>query len=70
MTEIFGYFSMLLVLISMMMKDMWMLRLMNTAACGCFVVYGFLIGSHPVIVMNILVIIINFYKMRNTEKSK
>jgi hypothetical protein len=61
--EIFGYFSMFLVLLSMTMKDMWMLRLLNSVACACFVVYGFLIGSYPVMIMNVLVIGINLYKM-------
>jgi hypothetical protein len=64
MVELFGYFSMILVLVSMLMKDMWMLRLLNSIACGCFVVYGYMIGSFPIIVMNILVIFINVYKMR------
>jgi hypothetical protein len=61
--EIFGYFSMFLVLLSMTMKDMWMLRLLNSVACACFVVYGFFIESYPVMIMNVLVIGINLYKM-------
>jgi uncharacterized protein with PQ loop repeat len=64
MVELFGYFSMILVLVSMLMKDMWMLRLLNSVACSCFVVYGYMIGSFPVIIMNILVIFINIYKMK------
>ena len=61
--EIFGYFASLLVILSMTMKDIFVLRLINSIACGCFVVYGVLIGSAPVILMNLIVIGINSYKI-------
>lgn len=57
----FGYLSMLMVLFSMMMKDMMLLRIFNSIACGMFVVYGILISAPPIVLMNILVIAINFY---------
>jgi hypothetical protein len=66
--ELFGYFASLLVILSMAMKDIFVLRLINSLACGCFVVYGFLIGSTPVILMNLAVIGINAYKIYKDGK--
>ncbi len=59
--ELFGYLSMIIVLISMTLRDMVTLRVVNTIGCAMFVVYGFFLGSYPVQVMNILVIMINIY---------
>ena len=57
-----GYSAMILVLISMSMKDIRTLRIINTISCAMFVVYGIAIGSYPVTIMNILVIFINLYQ--------
>ena len=61
--DIFGYFSMAVVLASMLFTSVVVLRLVNTWACALFVLYGFLIHSNPVIIMNILCIIINIFKL-------
>jgi len=66
--EIFGYCASALVVLSMTMKDIWMLRFLNSIACGAFVVYGILIGSYPVVIMNAIVIGINVYKMYQDGK--
>ena len=66
--ELFGYASSLFVVLSMTMKDMFMLRIFNSFACGCFVVYGILIGSAPVVLMNLAVIGINSYKIYTDGK--
>ena len=60
--EIFGYAAMAVVLYSMTMKDIRSLRYVNSVACAMFVVYGIIIGSYPVAIMNILVIAINLYQ--------
>jgi hypothetical protein len=60
--EIFGYAAMAVVLYSMTMKDIRSLRYVNSIACAMFVVYGIIIGSYPVAIMNILVIAINLYQ--------
>jgi uncharacterized protein with PQ loop repeat len=61
--ELFGYAAMIVVLISMLMKDMKHLRIVNTIACSMFVFYGYLLNSYPIIIMNVLVITINVYKL-------
>lgn len=62
LTELFGYLAMLVVLYSMTMKDIRSLRYVNSIACAMFVVYGIIIGSYPVTIMNAVVIIINLYQ--------
>ncbi|RMG82511.1 MAG: uroporphyrinogen decarboxylase, partial [Bacteroidetes bacterium] len=42
LTEIIGYLAMAGVLISFFMKDIKMLRIINTIGCGFFVIYGFM----------------------------
>ncbi len=66
-TEILGYASMALVLISMLMKNMKTLRILNSISCAMFVVYGFALNAYPIIIMNILVIFINVYRLRKGE---
>jgi Flp pilus assembly protein protease CpaA len=61
--EIFGYLSMVVVLISMIMGDIKKLRIVNSIACSMFVVYGFLLHAYPIVIMNVLVIAINLYKL-------
>ena len=62
--EIWGYFAMCIVLISMMMKNMKWLRILNSIACAMFVFYGFVLGAYPIIIMNILVIVINLSRLK------
>lgn len=65
--EIFGYLSMLVVLYSMTMKDFTKLRIINSIACSMFVVYGIFLSAYPIIIMNILVIAINLYRLKKGE---
>ena len=62
--EIYGYISMVVVIISMLQKNVEKLRIINTISCIMFVIYGFLIGAYPVIVLNSIVILINLYYIR------
>jgi len=64
MIEIWGYISMIVVLASMMMKDMKRLRITNSIACAMFVVYGLIHETYPIVIMNILVILINLYQLK------
>ena len=65
--EIFGYVSMLVVLYSMTMKDFRKLRIVNSIACSMFVIYGIFLSAYPIIVMNLLVIVINLYRLKKGE---
>jgi hypothetical protein len=66
MIEILGYLGMILAIISMLMQDIFKLRVINSIACIIFVVYGCYINSYPVIIMNAIVIIINITKLFRT----
>jgi len=68
--EIFGYISMIVVLISMMMKDVKTLRIVNSIACAMFVAYGFILNAYPIVIMNILVIAINVYQIIKISNAK
>lgn len=68
--EIFGYFAMIVVLISIVFTNIITLRIVNTMACVLFVLYGILIHSNPIIIMNILCIIINIYKLSKYKANK
>ena len=67
MIEIWGYISMIVVLASMMMKDMKRLRITNSIACAMFVVYGLIHETYPIVIMNILVILINLYQLKKNK---
>jgi hypothetical protein len=61
--EIWGYASMIVVIISMLQKNVEKLRVINTISCMMFVLYGVLIGAYPVILLNSAIIVINLYKL-------
>lgn len=65
--EIWGYISMMVVLTSMLMKDLKKLRIVNSIACSMFVIYGITLGAYPIVVMNLLVISINLYRLIKGE---
>ena len=67
MIEIWGYISMIVVVVSMMMKNIKTLRITNSIACAMFILYGLAHGTYPVVIMNILVIIINLYQLKKGE---
>jgi len=67
MIEIYGYISMIVVVISMMMKDMKWLRIINTISCAMFVIYGLLIGAYPIVLLHSIVILINLYRLVKGE---
>jgi hypothetical protein len=67
MIEVFGYISMIVVLISTMMKDMKKLRIINSIGCLMFVIYGLYMQTYPIVAMNIVVILIHFWRLYKGE---
>ena len=61
--EIFGYMGTILVIISMMMKSINKLRMMNMAGGAVSSIYSAIIGAWPIVVMNICIISINLYHL-------
>lgn len=65
--EIYGYIAMIVCVISMLMKDIKWLRIINTISCLMFVIYGFILGAYPIVILNSLVISINIFRLIKGE---
>ena len=65
--EIWGYISMVFVLVSMLMKNMKLLRIINSISCVMFIIYGIALGAYPIILLNTLVILINMFRLIKGE---
>lgn len=60
--DITGYTASALLILSFMMKDMRVLRTINSIGCALFIVYGVLLGNDvPIIVTNAFILAFNFY---------
>ncbi|HEX6910701.1 MAG TPA: hypothetical protein VF142_09900 [Longimicrobium sp.] len=68
--EIVGYVASVLVAISLMMSSILKLRVINLVGSAAFVVYGALIGAYPVAVVNLLIVFINLYYLRQMLGSR
>ncbi|MFC7357192.1 YgjV family protein [Jejudonia soesokkakensis] len=60
-TELIGYVASGVVLLSFFMKDIRVLRMVNSVGCSFFVLYGVLLGSIPIIITNVAILLVNFY---------
>ena len=61
MIDFIGYIASVMVVFSLLMRDIFMLRIINTAAAFWFIIYGCLINSYPIIITNLAIIFINLY---------
>lgn len=67
--EIIGLTATMFVLLSFLMREVRMIRIINIIGAGCFVMYGILINSLSTWIMNgILIIIHMIYLFKNTKK--
>ena len=66
--EIIGYVGSGLVLISMLMRSVFKLRIINLAGSVIFSVYALIIKSYPTAVMNICLALINVYYLIRMSK--
>ena len=68
--EYVGYLASILIGISMFMKDIVKLRLINLSGAILFTVYGFIIKSYPVAIVKLIISFTNIYylfKMYNND---
>jgi len=68
--EMVGYAGSVLVAISLMMKSLWRLRLINLVGASFFTVYGLLIGAVPVAGLNVLIVGIDIYYLWQMGRQK
>ena len=57
--EIMAYFASVIVLISFMVKDIVLLRLLNMLGCVLFLTYSTYHERYPLVFLNFMVIIVN-----------
>lgn len=72
MVEILGYAASIMVAISLTMKDIVKLRILNFIGCALFTAYGLMIDSWPVVLTNGFIACVNVYflaKMLQEKKS-
>lgn len=59
--EYVGYLASILIALSMFMKDIVKLRLVNLFGCIIFVIYAIIIKAYPVAVTNTIITFTNIY---------
>lgn len=65
-----GYSASALIVISLIMTSVVKLRVLNTAGCVLFVVYGFIIGAYPIAISNLMIVLINLYHLYKLKASE
>jgi hypothetical protein len=64
--EMIGYLASVLVAISLMMRSLTKLRVINLSGSLLFAVYGFLIGAYPVAALNAFIVGVNVFYLWKT----
>lgn len=59
--ELFGYIASVFVVLSLMMSNIFYLRIINLIGASSFALYGYIIGSYPVVVVNGSITLIDIY---------
>ena len=67
MVEILGIVATLFILAAFSLNDKKLIRLVDSMGAVLFVIYGILINSLSVWSLNICLIIINLYKIKNNK---
>lgn len=68
--EIVGYAASVLVAVSLMMSSILKLRVINLVGSLAFTIYGVLIHAYPVAAVNLLIVFINLYYLRQMLGSR
>ena len=68
--EIIGYSGSLLVAVSLMMKNILKLRVINFFGASTFAIYGYLVGAYPVLILNSFIAVIDLVYLTEMLKQK
>lgn len=68
--ELIGYLGSILVAISLMMRSLLRLRLINLIGALFFTIYGILLGAYPVAFLNGLIVLIDLYYLYQMWRQK
>ena len=66
--EVFGIFASFIILVSLLMSSVKRLRLVNLFGSIFMLVYGIMISALPVVIMNVGIMIINLYYLKEMIK--
>jgi hypothetical protein len=66
--ELLGYLASILIAISLMMRSLNKLRIINLVGSLLFTVYGSIIGAYPVAVLNAFIVLVNVYYLQKAFK--
>ncbi len=69
-TDIIGYLASALVAVSFLFSDLKTIRWVNLIGCILFVIYGYSIGSIPVMITNIFIVIVQIYYLLLSPQMK
>ena len=70
MVEILGYAASIMVAISLTMKDIVRLRVLNFIGCALFTSYGVMIDAWPVVATNGFIACVNIYFLAKMQQEK
>ena len=68
--ELIGYLGSILVAISLMMRSLLRLRIINLVGALFFTIYGVLLGAYPVAFLNGLIVCIDLYYLIQMSRQK
>ena len=68
--EFLGYLASTLVAISLMMRSLTKLRVINLSGSLLFTVYGFSIGAYPVAALNAFIVLVNLFYLQKQVSGK
>ena len=68
--ELLGYVASALIAVSLMMSSILRLRLINMAGALAFAIYGLLIRSYPVAVLNSFTVLVNAFYLARMLRAK
>lgn len=68
--EWIGYIASFIILVSLLMRSIKRLRVINLVGATLFAIYGYLIGAYPVLIMNAGIVLINIYYLVTMLKSE
>ena len=64
--EMLGYAASVFVAVSLMMRSLTKLRVINLVGSVLFTAYGLIIGAYPVAIVNAFIVLVNIYYLHQT----
>lgn len=67
--ELLGYMASVFVAVSLMMRSLVKLRVINLVSAVLFTVYGLIIAAYPVAIVNGFIVLVNIYYLQQTWRT-